>query len=63
MKAGQTSKDPVLLKDDRVLQGLLKLEDCYMIRCNYFKIVVWWQLGCLRSQRNSVVKKKYSHYQ
>ena len=31
--------DPVLLKDDRVLQGLLKLEDRYMIRCDYFKIV------------------------
>ena len=31
--------DSNLIKDDRVLERLLKLEDHYIPRCDYFKIV------------------------
>lgn len=31
--------DPILLKDERVLERLLTLEDHYIPRCDYFKIV------------------------
>ncbi len=31
--------DPVLLKDDRVLNKLLQTEDHFLPRCDYFKIV------------------------
>ena len=31
--------DPVLLKDERVLSKLLALEDHFLPRCDYFKIV------------------------
>lgn len=32
-------KDPVILKDDRVLKNLLACEEKYLPSCNYFKIV------------------------
>ena len=31
--------DPVLLRDDRVLERLLELEDHFLPRCDYFKFV------------------------
>jgi len=35
----QSTLDPILLKDERVLERLLTLEDHYIPRCDYFKIV------------------------